>query len=528
MHLVVEDTHIFSPTVVNTVRFGLYGSKYEDGGDVGGFQPEMADAAIKAIGLQGVNPKGLSAMGFPRMDITGYPSLYNTLGGVGANLKDWGLAESLTWSVGRHVLKFGGEYKWFTQFSSIVPQGNFGQFSFNGSLAGYSYAEFLLGLPYSSSRLDPLMNRTQTDSEFGVYVQDSFKATKRLTLDLGLRWERFGSPSYKDGLIYNWDRATGNVVIPQTATKSVSPLYPSTIKVATGDVRQKPTLKNFAPRVGGAYRLIGDTTVLRGGYGIFTETLGLFARAQGGGPYELGETFFNQIVSGQPLFSFPNPFPAGSGSIASQSVSGYPVKTANGRIHQFNMTIEQQLRNTGFRLTYLGSRNRGTNYSIAINKPQASLIPFNQNRRPYSQFVGASEARTDGRQTYNALTFEVQRKAGQVTFDNHWTWASSYANTLNPQDPYAAPGWSRVQYTTRQRVVFNTIWTLPVGRGRKFLSSVPRVVDHVLGGWQLYWIAFMESGPFFSPSFSGSDPSNTNTSGGLPDRKANGNLPAGQ
>ncbi|MEK7405723.1 MAG: carboxypeptidase regulatory-like domain-containing protein [Acidobacteriota bacterium] len=527
-HLVIEDTHIVSPTLVNTVRFGWYMSKYEDGTEVGGFKPEKADVAIKELGLQGVNPKNRSAMGFPRMDITGYPSLYNTIGGVGAHLKDWGLAESLTWSVGRHVLKFGGEYKWFTQFSSIVPQGNFGQFSFNGSLAGYGYAEFLLGLPYSSFRVDPLTDRTQADTELGLYVQDAFKATSRLTLDLGLRWDRFGSPTYKDGLIYNWDPKTGNAIVPEAAMKSVSPLYPSTIKVVTGDVRQKPTLRNFNPRVGGAYRLIGDTTVFRAGYGIFTETLGLFARAQGGGPYELGETFFNQIRSGQPVFSFPNPFPAGAGSIASQSVSGYPRETSNGRIHQFNVTLEQQIRDIGFRFTYLGSRNVGVNYGIALNKPQASLIAFNQSRRPYPQFVGASMARTDGAQTFNGFTFQVQRKMGQLTFDNHWTWASNYSKTVNLQDPYAALGWDRVQYTTRHRVVFNTIWQLPVGRGRKFLSGVPRAVDHVLGGWQLYWIAFMETGPFFAPNFSGSDPSNTNTSGGLPDRIGNGNLPPGQ
>jgi len=402
-HLVLEDTHIVSPSVVNTVRFGLYTSKYEDGGDVGGFQPETADVAIKNIGLQGVNPKGYSTMGFPRMDITGYTSMYNTMGGVGQDYKDWGLTESLTWSVGRHVLKVGAEYKWFTQFATGVSQGNYGQFSFNGSLSGYSYSDFLLGIPYSSYRVDPLTNRTVTDSEFGMYIQDSFKATKRLTLDLGLRWERFGSPNYQDGLIYNWDKASGNVVVPQSALQSVSKLYPSTIKVVTGDVATSPSLKNFAPRLGGAYRLIGDTTVIRGGYGIFTETLGNFARAQGGGPYEIGETFYNQIVNGQALFSFPNPFPSGSGTIASQSVSGYPVDTVNGHIHQFNVTLEQQLKDIGFRLTYLGSRNRGTNYSIGINKPQASLIPFTQSRRPYQQFVGASEVRNNGAQTYNAL-----------------------------------------------------------------------------------------------------------------------------
>jgi len=67
-----------------------------------------------------------------------------------------------------------------------------------------------------------------------------------------------------------------------------------------------------------------------------------------------------------------------------------------------------------------------------------------------------------------------------------------------------------------------------MGRGKKYLSNAPAVADHLLGGWQLYWIAYFQSGRFFSPSFSGSDPSNTNTFGGRPDRICDGNLPPGE
>ena len=76
--------------------------------------------------------------------------------------------------------------------------------------------------------------------------------------------------------------------------------------------------------------------------------------------------------------------------------------------------------------------------------------------------------------------------------------------------------------------MISTIWELPFGRGRSFLSNLPSVAEHVLGGWQFFWVGTMQSGQYFSPSFSGSDPSNTNTVGGLPDRIGNGNLPAGE
>ena len=95
---------------------------------------------------------------------------------------------------------------------------------------------------------------------------------------------------------------------------------------------------------------------------------------------------------------------------------------------------------------------------------------------------------------------------------------------LNLENPYAPLFWNRDAGTARHRAVLHTTWDLPFGRGRRYLASAPRPVDFVLGGWQLYWIAYLETGQYFSPSFSGADPSNTNTSDGLPDRIANGNL----
>jgi len=115
-----------------------------------------------------------------------------------------------------------------------------------------------------------------------------------------------------------------------------------------------------------------------------------------------------------------------------------------------------------------------------------------------------------------------------VTFDGHWTMASNMNNFLNLENPYGPLLWNRDPNTSRHRVVSNVVWRIPVGRGQSYLSHVPAVVDQVLGGWQLYWIGYFETGRYFTPSFSGSDPSNTNTSGGLPDRICNGNLPTSQ
>jgi hypothetical protein len=532
IHTVIEDTHVFSPSLVNTARVGLYKEKVTDGDPLYGVAPFKGDQAIKQLGIQGVNPKGYSAEGFPRMDITGYPSLYTQPGGERQNDHDWGYADTVTWSKGRHVFKFGGEFKPQSRFSGFIPEGTYGSFQFNGSLTGYGYADFLLGLPFTSTRLDPLTNRTMLDNELGLFIQDSFKVSGRLTLDLGLRWDRFGSPTFSDGLMLNWDPATGNIMIPSGKQNAISPLYPKNITIVTGSVPMHPDEHNFVPRIGAAYRL-SDKLVVRGGYGIFNETLGRYARLQGTGPFQISETYQNVISNGQPLFAFPNPFPASlsNANVPSQSVTGYPQDATNGKIHQFNVTVERQLKDTGFRLSYVGIRDYGMNYSISINKPQPSLIPFTASRRPYPQFVSATYYRNNGASKFNAFTFEVLRKVGQVTFDSHWTLASSYSNFqsgANLESPYAPLFYSRDQYTPRQRAVLNVVWKIPVGRGQRYMSSAPAVVNGLLGGWQLYWVGYLETGHFFSPSYSGADRSNTNTVGGLPNRVCNGNLPSSQ
>ena len=530
--LTLQDTDIVSPTLVNTFRFGLYWNILDDGSTVAGFTPLKGENVVKGIGLQGVNPNNYIAQGFPEMDIAGYPSIVigDSGGGNLQDYKNWDYADSLTWAKGRHILQFGIDFRKFNSFSDLIPNTIYGTYGFDGSSSGYGYSDFLLGLPHTSSiNPNPLLNLTQLNNEIGPYVQDTFKVNSRLTLDLGVRWDKFGAASYSNGLIYNWNPTTGDVVVPPDAINKVSPLYPSTIKVVAGPTKERPALDNIAPRLGVAYR-IRKNTVIRAGYGIYTEALGDFARAQTGGPYSLTETFFNSITGGTPLFSFPDPFPPTGviGTVPSQSVSGYPLDTSNGRIHQFNITIAHQVKNMGFRLSYVGSRGRGLSYSITDNIPRPSVTPFSPGRNPFPQFVGATYVRTNGKTNYNALVFDVKRKVGEVTFDGNWTWASNLNDMEDLEDPYAPLGWANDPYTARHQVTINAVWTIPIGRGRQFLSNARGVENQILGGWGLYFITYFATGQWYSPSFSGSDPSNTNTFSGLPDRICNGNLPSGQ
>jgi hypothetical protein len=526
---VITDTHVFSPTVVNVFTFGGNRDGIKDNEVVDGFQPGSGSEIVKTLGLQGVNQAGVERPGgSPVFQISGYDTIAIAPGGFLVSGRNFNFGDSVTWAAGKHVVKVGGELRAYGDFDSRVPNANFGDFTFNGAWSGNAYADFLLGLPLSSTRQNPLVNRKRTSKEFGLFVTDTFKVTPKLTLDYGLRWDRYSAATFDDGLMFNWDPATGDIIVPQDALSRVSPLYPSTIHVVAGDVVPSPESGNFVPRIGVAYRL-NDKTVIRGGYGIFNEFLGQFARVQGGGPFSLEETYTNRIENGVPLFQMPNPFPSAgvSASVPSQSAGGYPMETTNGLIHQFNLTVERQVHDIGLRLSYVGSRNRGMNYDLEINKPQPSLIPFSEDRNPYPQFVSASFPRSDGRINYNALSFAANRRVGAVVFDVHWTWAHGMSDFLNTENPYAPRVWNR-DLLAKHRVVFNTAWELPFGRGRRYLSSAPGAVDSVLGGWRLAWVTYLQGGQYFSPSFSDADTSNTNTYGGLPDRICNGNLSPGE
>jgi hypothetical protein len=102
------------------------------------------------------------------------------------------------------------------------------------------------------------------------------------------------------------------------------------------------------------------------------------------------------------------------------------------------------------------------------------------------------------------------------------------SNTLNLENPYAELFWNREYMVPNHRWVFNVHWNLPVGRGQSYLADLPTAANGILGNWKVSFNGALGTGQYFSPSFSGSDPSNTNTFGGTPDRISDGNYPAGQ
>jgi len=535
----INETHIFAPNLLNSFQFGGNYDWEGYGQTLNGFTPINGADAVSTIALQGVNPTNLSGMGFPDMNINGLPAInLSAAGGTDVPGKNYSYTDDVTWVKGRHVAKFGAQIRTYYTSTDLIPDTTFGSFEFDGRFSSYPYADFLLGLPGTSTRLTPIINRSQGAYEMGYYATDTFKVNRRLTLTYGLRWDYFGSPTFGDGLQYNWDAATGNIIVSQANLSKVSPLFPSNIRVVAGNPTPSPDGSNFVPRVSAAY-LLDENTVIRGGYGIFNEALGPFTitqtqPSQGTGPFELSETYINAFqngTSGPTVFSFPNPFPGTGAQVPSQSPNGFPQHTKNGLIHQWNLSVERQIASIGVRVSYVGSKGSNLNYFINTNQPMPSSTPFETNLTstpPYPQFVATNLQRNNGSSEYNALSVEVKRRVGELTFDWNWTWASNLDTMENLQNPYGPLPWNHDYLTPHHRVVLNTMWEIPVGRGRRFGAKLPGALNQVVGGWSLYWISYFESGLWFSPQFSGSDPSNTNTFSQVPDRICNGNFPPSQ
>jgi len=517
----IADTHIFSPTLVNTLTLGMARDYIRDGSTIDGVSPLDGSKVLAQTGLQGSNPGKTVGQGLPTISISGLTTMQNDAGGVSANNYTYSYIDSVSWTHGKHDFKFGESYQNFSQFTGEIP--NYGSFTFDGSMSGNAYADFLLGIPKQATRITPISNRTEHAGELGVFGEDTFRLSQRLILVYGLRWDYFQSPTYDDHMMYKFDPVSGNIVVPSAALSRVSPLYAKlNLPVAAGNVTPHSDLSNIRPRVSAAFR-ITPTLVVRGGFGDFTERIGYFTLVNGGGPFQISETYQNQ--GGQPpVVQFPNPYPetTASATVPNQSVIEFPSHVSNGIYHQYNLTIEKQFGNSGLRVSYIGMRGQGLNYSLNINSPRPSTTPFVTSSRPYPQFVNVTQYRSDGAQHYDSLQVEANHRAGSFTFDANYSFQKNLLNDQDLENPYDILGhWSNETATRRHYFAGSAIWRLPFGRQRRYLANAPRLVDEAIGGWQLYFVSYLASGLYYSPSFSGTNPANTGLSGGLPDLVGN-------
>jgi hypothetical protein len=535
----VSDTWQFSPSVVNDFSLARI-TNFVRQGESEGVTPVTGDQPLSTAGIQGTNINGFTSAGFPTININGYTGLSMTLPGgysdnVAQNDHTYVLNDGIAWSKGRHNVKLGVDYSHFNWLLGTVPMVNYGTFNFTGVFTGLGFADFLLGYPATSSRiLNPRINSRMTQDIAGAYITDSFRITSRLTVDYGLRWDYFLAPSYTDGYMYNWDPAANTVIVAPGTLTSVSTLFPKSIKVVAGGTVPKAKTTNFRPRVSAAYR-ITDSTVLRGGYGEFTDSGGF--GPYGGrindpnGPFRPVETYINSNVNGLVTYAFPRPFPASPSAALNPnpSLTAIPHYTDEGTIRQYNLTLEHTIAGFGLRASYIGARGVGMNYSLDINKALPSTVPFATSRLPYPQLTSAFVTRTDGQWHYDSGQVQAVKRFGALTFDTSFTLANNVANYLNTFDPnHVTNKWTRDAADRRRYFTAAAMWTLPVGKGKRVLGNATPFVNFFLGNWTAAAITTFASGQYFTPLFTGPDPANASQGiiTGLPDCIGNPNAGA--
>ncbi len=531
----ISETHIFSPAVVNEARFSFSRDYSKLAGVHNGSD------VVNQWGLQGIDLSDKAGLaGVPNVTFVNFSQMYEypTYFWLAETYE---LLDNVTLIKGKHRMKTGLLIRDNRPAISEQPTSDFGTLNFNGFATGFDYADFLLGIPQTTGRYDREQPSNYRWLNVGVFFQDDYQISRKLTLNLGLRYEYFQPPVDTHNLRFTFDPTTGNLIVPnqQVLNALVDPVFPKNIPIVTAQQAGYPSrslvnpdYKDFAPRIGIAYRPFpNNKTVIRAGYGIFysglvSSLLGSFT----GGPFHSNEQFTNTISNGTPLFQFPDPFP-GVGTVPSQSISPSSRYLKTPYVQQWNLTLERELgKGIVLRGSYRGIRTDRIPYSANINKPFPSANPANENFYTYPQFANVSLVQDGGIQKLNALDLGIERKfAAGLTFQAGWTWAKNLSDvgsdseSASIENPYNRKAeMADADFMPRHRFTSQVIYQLPLGAGRG--PTVPKPVEMVFGNWQVSAVTVFQTGQFLTPSFSGSDPSNTRTTSGRPDRISNAGL----
>jgi hypothetical protein len=542
---VISDTWIINPSMINVAKVGFTHTANHFGGELTG------QSIVDSMGIMGFQTAPADATGIPSVYTTDFTSPYQ-LPESAPTEQTVQFVDQLTYQRGAHTFKTGIEYRPMQADQYFNP--TFGSFSFDGSFSNFGYADFLLGLPHTTGYTYPRTPQYSRLWYLSAFAQDDWKVRRNLTLFLGARYD-YDSPAVdKYNVIASFDPATGAIVVPtqSIAEENINPVFPPQIPIETAQQAGLPlrSMRNsfklaIYPRVGFAYRPFkNDSTVIRGGYGIYNDELSasLFSYLYGG-PYGVTVGYTNNFVGGQPLLDFQHPINSGAGGIGlgAVSIQTFDKNLRNPYAQQFNLTLEQSIGySTGLRLSYVGTRGTKLVYARNINQVPASTTPFSQDATPYPLYYSVYLFDNGGYENYNALSAEVTRSfRNGLSYEAGFTWAKNLTDDdeeavangidggVTAEDSYnLSRQKGNTRYTPRVSFVSNLIWELPFGPG-KWLLHGDDYASKIIGGWKISGAYLAQSGNFLSPSFSGPDPSNTNQFSGAAQRVGRSTAPAG-
>jgi hypothetical protein len=466
--------------------------------------------------------------------------------------------DTLTWITGAHSFKFGADF--------VLNRATDGFSANRGNPRGLvnygtnfdAYARFLIGLPPTSVTYLGGTRRGDLKTsnwENGFFVQDDWKLHRKVTLNLGLRYDLITPFIEENDLMINFDPSTsinsgfaGRFIIPSEKTMAL--LDPRFISygVVTADEAGvgrglvKTDKNNFAPRLGVAWRFT-DRDVLRGGYGVFYPT----SAAQGMRD-ALATNGFNQGVTKRNTLGLPGgvnprgitPFSGGAVSVGdpndfgSLAANAIPADLQSPRIEQFNVTYERELGwDFGVRVSYVGSRQHGLIVGSDLNmlppnntpfgilnedgdrcdplEGDCALSPADAARRPFPRLgsflaiygnagsghshalqVEANRRFAKGLMLSVSYTLLDQKSSGNDSGNS--TLGGTLYNQFTVNNDF-----SRDSFVSRHRLVAYGMYELPIGRKREYGKNLSPLGDAFVGGWDLTWNMFAKSGAGFTP-----------------------------
>jgi hypothetical protein len=482
-------------------------------------------------GVPGLPTASYLTGGLDTQNITGFSSV---IGRQATNPQfqiptSWDPKVNYSWMHGRHALKTGFEMGIIhTEVMDINPvyglNAYAGQFSkptcaelglatgcsIKSDSGSYNIADFIFGLP-SQAQLANYLVGSYRQRQYFLYVQDDYRVSSKLTLNLGLRWE-FATPRWeRDNVLSNFDPATNSIL-----TASNGGIYNRTLV--------NPDYRDFAPRLGLAYSF-DQKTVFRSGYGIsyvHLERMGSADELGINGPQVDIATVNQALVGGKVPAGFLTNyggFPTGFASPASfnpvnANISYIPKNTRWPYVQSWFASLQRELtKDTLVEIAYTGNHSLRLPIIGDYNQADYGPPPYPttegiEARRPDQSFGAITYVDPAGFQNYNGLSLRFEHKTSHgLYFLNSFTWSKSLtdseqaleygsgyyaANVQNIYNLAAERGPSSLDATLINTTSF--VYELPFGKGRKFGSTWNSVVDGILGGWEANTINTANSG----------------------------------
>lgn len=511
-------THTFSPTLTTEARFGF--TRYFINAQGPGNDQELS----KAVGITGSNEPDPAHKGLAIIAIEGFPSfgMSTNMPTINAdNIFDW--VNNWTKVSGSHTFKWGADIRRLRadrlQIQGVSGFGPRGRFSFNSGVTlkqgapsqsntfANAFASFLLGLPDQLGRAIFTTTPTNRTTHLFFFGQDTWQVNKKLTLNLGLRYEIYTPiTSRLPGGQGNYDPTTNNLLVAGIGDVSLS-------------AGVKTDWNNLAPRVGFAYRFGDkDRTVVRGGVGIsyFTARFGFTGGTLSTSfPVIADQTIgvasdfkADGTLSNIPAFT-PVPIPSNGIINPAPNISLFaiPFDTPLPMVVGYNLTVQREVKpNLSVELGYVGNRgyNQPFNRALMVSQPGTGLagVPLNQS---FGRTATTTLRGYGVDSFYNSLQASVEKRFSRgLSLTAAYTWSRSIDYTSNGGglgNPLILELNKAVSDFDRTHVVtISHTYELPFGRGHKYLSN--GLVAVLLGGWQANGIFQAYAGRPFSVTMS--------------------------